>query len=116
MFLRYVAILAAVAVTSGCVGPRVVHERRVIVERPAPQGEYTEVIAPQPPPQRVVEVEPGPRNGYVWAHGYWRWEGGRYVAVPGHWEVVRPGYRYVHPHWEQRGDGWHWRVGGWING
>jgi len=44
-----------------------------------------------PPPARV-EVVPAPRPGYVWAPGYWAWEGGRHVWRGGHWVVVRPGY------------------------
>lgn len=114
MLLRYAALVAVVVVASGCVQERVVHERRVVVERPAPR-EYVEVVAPQPPPERIIEEEPMGRPGYIWARGYWHWDGRRYVAVRGHWEPVRAGYRYVHPHWEQRGDGWHWHVGAWVN-
>ena len=77
---------------------------------------YVEVIAPQPPPVELVEVEPASRHGYVWARGYWHWDGRDYVAVSGHWEAVRPGYHYVHPHWEQHRDGWHWRAGLWVVG
>ena len=108
MLLRYAAMAAVVVAASGCVQERVVHERGPV------QREYVEVVAPQPPPVQVIEVEPAPRYGYVWSRGYWRWEGGRYVAVHGHWEQVREGYRYVHPHWVQRNDGYHWQVGGWI--
>lgn len=114
MFFRYAALAIAVVAASGCVQERVVHERPVIVERPAPTR-YVEVVAPQPPPQEVIEVEPAYRPGFIWARGYWHWDGHRYVAMHGHWEPVRPGYRYVHPHWEQRGDGWHLRAGMWIN-
>ncbi|NBF04455.1 BcpO-related WXXGXW repeat protein [Pseudomonas sp. Fl5BN2] len=113
MLLRYTALLAVVVVASGCVEERVVHERRV-VERSAPV-EYVEVVAPQPPPERVIEVEPEPRPGYLWARGYWHWNGQHYVAVRGHWEPQRPGYRYVHPYWERHGDGWHWHAGAWAN-
>ncbi len=113
MFLRYAALAAVVVAASGCVQERVVHERQVVVERPAPQ--YVEVVAPQPPPQEVIEVEPAYRSGFVWARGYWHWDGRRYVAMHGHWEQVRPGYRYVHPHWERHNDGWHLRAGGWAN-
>lgn len=109
MLLRYAALAAMVVVASGCVEERVVHDRRPVVQR-----EYVEVVAPQPPPVQVIEVEPAGRPGYVWSRAYWRWEGGRYVAVRGHWEVERPGYRYVHPHWVQRNDGFHWQVGGWV--
>lgn len=109
MILRYVALIALVAVASGCVEERIVHERRPV------HHEYVEVVAPQPPPERVIEIEPAPRPGYIWARGYWHWDGGRYVPVHGHWETERPGYRYEHPHWERGSDGWHWHAGVWLN-
>lgn len=109
MFLRYVALIALVTVASGCVEERIVHQRSPV------HHEYVEVVAPQAPPERIVEVEPAPRPGYVWARGYWHWDGSRYVPVRGHWEAERPGYRYEHPHWERAGDGWHWHAGVWLN-
>jgi len=114
MSLRYIALIGALALATGCVEERVVHERRV-VDRPPPRAEYVEVVAPQAPPVRVIEEEPCPRPGYIWSRGYWRWNGNRYVAEHGHWEAVRPGYRYQHPYWESRGDGWHYHVGVWVN-
>ncbi|MFC4764820.1 hypothetical protein [Dyella koreensis] len=118
MSTRLIALAALTLLASGCVEERVVHDRPVVVERPVVRREVVEevVVAPQPPPPRVVEVEPMPRQGYVWARGYWRWNGREYVAIPGHWEVVRPGYHYVHPHYERRDDGWHLNVGVWVNG
>ncbi|MBS0225066.1 MAG: YXWGXW repeat-containing protein [Proteobacteria bacterium] len=112
--LLIVATLTSVA--SGCVEERPVyrHPRPVVVERRAPPPEVVEVIAPLPPPPRIVEELPPPRPGFIWARGYWHWDGRRYVGMPGHWEAVRPGYHYVHPHWEQRNDGWHLRVGVWV--
>ncbi|WP_049623029.1 YXWGXW repeat-containing protein [Frateuria defendens] len=114
------ALLAgALLLLDGCVEERVVHAppREVVVAHPVVEREVVrEEIAPMPPPPRVVEVEPRPRPGYLWARGYWHWSGRQYVAVPGHWEAVRPGYRYVHPHWEHRRDGWHLRLGVWVSG
>ncbi len=109
------ALTALTLLASGCVveQPR----RPVVVERePAMQRDYVEVIAPQAPPMELVEVEPAPRAGYVWARGYWHWNGHKYVAMHGHWEATRPGYHYVHPHYVQRGDGWHLNVGVWVAG
>jgi len=122
MSLRFAALLALAgitAVTAGCVvepvpPPR--PHRVVYVEQPAPQPAYVEVVAPQPPPVEVVEEIPPPRPGFVWARGYWHWNGARYVAVRGHWEAVRPGYHYVHPHWEHGPGGWHFHVGVWVAG
>ena len=68
------------------------------------------------PPAAVVE-HPGraPRRGFVWVGGYQRWDGARYVWVPGRW--VRPPRaraRWVPAHWRERRGGWvfvegHWR-------
>lgn len=113
-FAATISLVAVVALASGCVQERVVHDRPVVVERPVVQPEYVEVVAPQPPPPRIVE-EVQPRPGYVWIHGYWRWNGRGYVAEHGHWEAARPGYHYVHPHWERRNDGWHLHVGAWLS-
>ena len=114
--LRNLALASMVAVTalaSGCV-VEPVHRRPVVVERPI-YRDTVEVVAPQAPPVWVAE-RVRPRPGYVWARGYWRWDGRRYVAVRGHWETSRPGYHYAHPHWVRRRDGWHWQAGVWISG
>ena len=116
MSFRNIALVSLVAVTalaSGCV-VEPVHRRPLVVERPA-YRDSVEVVAPQAPPVWVAE-QVQPRPGFVWARGYWRWSGRRYVAVRGHWEPARAGYRYVHPHWDRRGDGWHWRAGIWVRG
>ncbi|SEQ45391.1 YXWGXW repeat-containing protein [Pseudomonas sp. NFACC02] len=111
MYLRYLVMAGVLVMATGCVEERVVHERR----GPPSRTEYVEVIAPQAPPERIIEEEPAPRPGYIWSRAYWRWNGNRYVPVHGHWEAVRPGYRYQHPYWESRGDGWHYHVGVWVN-
>jgi len=114
MSIRLVALASLVAVTALAAGCVVEPARPVVYAAPAPAyAGYAEVVAPQPPPQMFVE-NVAPRPGFIWASGYWRWDGHRYVAARGHWERMRPGYRYVHPHWEQRRDGWHWRAGIWV--
>ncbi|WP_267223214.1 hypothetical protein [Dyella silvae] len=115
---RLIALSGLTLLASGCVveqpAPR---PRPVVVEREqVVQREYVEVIAPQPPPTVLVEEEPPHRPGYVWARGYWHWNGHQYVAVHGHWEGEREGYHYVHPHYEHRNDGWHLNVGVWVAG
>jgi hypothetical protein len=74
-------------------------------------------IAP-PPPQ--VEVLPAPRPGYVWAPGYWAWEGGRHVWVDGRWVGERRGYLWVPDRWVEyrngRGPHWHLERGHWERG
>ncbi|HUO43700.1 MAG TPA: YXWGXW repeat-containing protein [Burkholderiales bacterium] len=65
------------------------------------------------PPAPQVEVVPAPRRGYVWAPGYWRWEGRRHVWVQGHWIREHRGYVWVPEHWEQRGPYYHFVPGHW---
>lgn len=67
-----------------------------------------------PPPPRVVEAPP-PRPGYVWAPGYYVWDGPRHRHRwhDGYWVRERPGYNWRADHWEQRGDRWHRVPGGW---
>jgi hypothetical protein len=72
------------------------------------------IVAPMAPPPPRVEVMPAPRAGYVWDHGRWRWDHGRYVWVSGHWQPVRVGYRWVPGHWVQRGPNWRWVEGHWA--
>ena len=68
-----------------------------------------------PPPPRFERMPP-PRAGYVWAPGYWRYDGyvRRHVWVGGNWVVARPGYRYAPARWVRRGPGWHYYGGGWV--
>lgn len=68
-----------------------------------------------PPPPRY-EVVPGPRAGYIWAPGYWNWDGGRHVWSSGHWERVRRNEVYVRPEWREEGGRWRFVQGGWRNG
>ncbi|HLX79502.1 MAG TPA: YXWGXW repeat-containing protein [Burkholderiales bacterium] len=69
------------------------------------------------PPPAQVEVIPPPRAGFVWAPGYWDWEGSRHVWVAGHWLAGRPGFYWVPERWEQhaeeRGHHWHFEPGHW---
>lgn len=67
----------------------------------------------EPPPVPIYEAVPPPRVGYIWAPGYWGWEGHRHVWMPGVWQADRPGYVYAPGRWEQRGDRWHFEPGRW---
>ena len=73
------------------------------------------IIGTPPPPPRYERVPP-PRNGYVWAPGYWNWDGHRHIWAGGHWEPVRRGYRYDRPEWRQGHNGWELQRGGWHRG
>jgi len=65
-----------------------------------------------PPPPRY-EVVPPPRAGYVWAPGYWEWEGRRHVWRSGHWEATRPGYVYHSPRWVEHDGRWVYHASRW---
>jgi len=64
-----------------------------------------------PPPPRHERV-PDPRSGYVWAPGYWNWQGNRHVWVKGHWEKERHGYSYRANEWVERDGRWQLRRSG----
>jgi hypothetical protein len=68
-----------------------------------------------PPPPRYEPVPP-PRVGYIWAPGFWDWDGHRHVWHGGHWEVARAGYAYRPPVWHQGPHGWELDRGGWDHG
>ena len=67
-----------------------------------------------PPPPRVVAA-PHPREGYVWADGYWRWSGHHHVWVDGRWMRARHGWHWVPDHWVASGDRWHFVPGHWAH-
>lgn len=72
------------------------------------------IIGVAPPPARV-EVVPAPRVGYVWAPGYWRWNGHRHFWVTGYWVPVRHGYHWVPSHWSPyHGHRWRYVSGYWA--
>jgi hypothetical protein len=65
-----------------------------------------------PPPPLVVET-PAPRLGYVWAPGFWRWDGHRHVWAAGHWLRERPGHHWVPDRWNEHGGHYHHEPGHW---
>ena len=70
-------------------------------------------IAIGPPPPLVVAPPPAPAPGYVWAPGYWAWNGYQHVWIGGYWLSPRPGYYWVPDRWEHRGPQWHHVHGHW---
>ncbi len=66
-----------------------------------------------PPPAPRIEVVPAPRAGYVWAPGYWAWNGHRHTWVSGRWIVARRGYHWVPEHWERHDGRWLYAQGRW---
>jgi len=70
-------------------------------------------IGPPPPVHvGIVGVAPGP--GFVWVEGYHRWDGGRYVWVPGTWmRPPRPHMRWIPPRYRHARGGWVFVEGRW---
>lgn len=68
-----------------------------------------------PPPPRVI-VAPPPRPGFVWAPGYWRWDGRRHIWVDGRWLRARPGRHWVPEHWVARPGHYRFVPGHWARG
>jgi hypothetical protein len=66
------------------------------------------------PPAPVAETMPAPREGYVWAPGYYTLRGNEYVWVAGHWIQARPGYRYVSPRWIEDHGRWRYTDEQWV--
>jgi WXXGXW repeat (2 copies) len=65
-----------------------------------------------PPAPRVI-VAPPPRVGFVWAPGYWFWNGHAHVWHDGYWVHERPGYHWVADSWVARGPHYHYQRGHW---
>jgi hypothetical protein len=81
----------------------------------APESWAQEVIVRVPPPPARVESTPPPPSPYhVWDPGHWRWDGRRYVWVPGHY-IHNPHHyaKWIPGHWVERHGGWYWVEGHW---
>ncbi|MFJ3486093.1 YXWGXW repeat-containing protein [Pseudomonas sp. NPDC090202] len=79
-----------------------------------PTFAQADVIIRQAPPPMRMEPMPGPRHGYAWDRGHWRWDGRGYVWAPGHWQRVRRNAQWQPGHWESRGPNWYWIEGRWV--
>ncbi len=75
-------------------------------------ADYLE-IPEEPPPPKLEKVPPSPGPEYVWAPGYWDWNG-KWVWVAGHWtKTPYPGAIWQGGYWEKGEHGWIWRKGEW---
>lgn len=68
------------------------------------------------PPAPLREVVPAPVHpGWVWQPGYHRWDGVRYVWVPGAYAAPpRAGLRWRPGHWRNGRRGYVWVEGHWV--
>ena len=71
------------------------------------------VVIGVPPPVAVIEAAPPPRVGYVYAPGYWGWNGERHVWIRGRTIIERPGYTWVADRWEPAGGSYRFVPGYW---
>ena len=74
---------------------------------PPPRHHTVVEVVVRPPAPRVIVV-PAARHGYVWAPGFWQWNGRAHVWVEGRYIRARPNERWVPAHWEEFRPG-HWR-------
>jgi hypothetical protein len=74
------------------------------------------VVRIGPPPPVVEHVPPPPHEHpeWAWHSGYHRWDGNRYVWVPGVYEPApHPHAHWVAGHWQHRHEGYVWIEGHW---
>ncbi|MES2535235.1 MAG: YXWGXW repeat-containing protein [Pseudomonadota bacterium] len=71
------------------------------------------IFVNEAPPAPRYEVVPAPRRGYVWAPGYWNWNGQRHDWKQGSWVRARAGQEYQRSEWYKDNDGWRLRQGSW---
>jgi hypothetical protein len=71
-------------------------------------------IGPPAPVHEVVPPPPHEHPDWAWHAGYHRWDGNRYVWVPGVYEQPpHPHARWVAGHWDHHHDGYVWVEGHW---
>jgi len=74
------------------------------------------VVRIGPPERPHEEVPPPPHEhpNWAWHDGYHRWDGNRYVWVPGYYvEPPHAHARWVPGHWDHHGEGYVWVEGHW---
>jgi hypothetical protein len=72
-----------------------------------------EIVSDSPPPASRVEHEPQHRDGYVWAPGYWEWNGRFFHWTSGTWILEHRGKHWVADRWDQIQSQWHYVPGHW---
>ena len=77
----------------------------------------SQVVVSIGPPPRPVERIPPPSHEHpywAWHSGYHRWDGNRYVWVPGNYvEPPHSHARWVSGHWNHHHNGYVWVEGHW---
>jgi hypothetical protein len=99
---------------TGLTGPCVAIGFALAIAMMEPASAHTFVgvsvgIAPPLPRIEHVVVRPG----YIWAPGYWRWNGAQHAWAGGTWVGARPGRRFVPAAWVRVGPAWRFHRGYW---
>jgi hypothetical protein len=72
-----------------------------------------DIVSDTPPPAPRVEHEPPHRDGYVWAPGYWEWNGRFFHWISGTWKLEHRDKHWVADRWDQIQNQWHYVPGHW---
>jgi len=84
----------------------------IVMAAPPAPGAAAQMTSDVAPP--AVRVERYlPREGYVWAPGYWEWNGSSYHWVSGTYLLERRGAHWVADRWDQVGTHWQHVAGHW---
>ncbi|HSS29236.1 MAG TPA: hypothetical protein VLL50_14910 [Usitatibacter sp.] len=66
------------------------------------------------PPAPITEEVPAPREGYVWAPGYYDYAQNKHHWHKGRWMRERRGYTYVAPRWVDENGHWNLYAENWV--
>jgi len=81
---------------------------------PAMANEYIVRDVTIAPPAPMAEEAGVPREGYVWAPGYYDYAQNRHHWHKGHYVRERKGYTYVAPRWENENGRWSLYAENWV--
>ena len=115
--MSHKASTAAALVFAGAIAVPALGQIPVPPPPPLPNLEVRVVAAEPPPPRREVIVydrRPGP--DYIWANGFYDWQGDGWVWVEGRW-VLRPAssVSWVRPRYVRVEEGWRYEPAHWSN-
>ena len=88
----------------------------VLVSPLATQAARVDIDVDIAPPPPRYEVVPPPRVGYIWAPGYWGWDGQRHVWHGGRFMREHHGEHWVNHEWEEHNGHYRYHEGHWERG
>jgi hypothetical protein len=81
---------------------------------PAMANEYIVRDVTVQPPAPMAEEAGVPREGYIWAPGYYDYAQNKHNWHKGHYVRERKGYTYVAPRWENQNGHWSLYSENWV--